>query len=273
MTLIQEERQREETAAADTFAPVAAGTRACKCCGAPAPLWGVADFHRNCAGLREGALALSGIPVYYHRCPACGFVFTAAFDDWGPDDFAARIYNDDYALVDPDFAHARPWNNAQMIAQAFGASKTLRVLDYGGGSGALAGFLRDAGFGHVDTYDPFVPAYAQKPSGRYDCIVSFEVLEHSPRPRQTLEEIGSLRARDGIVLFSTLVQPPDIEQQGAGWWYVGPRNGHVSLHSHAGLRVLAEGMGLQIGSFGDNLHLLFETVPTWAEHLVAGGKK
>lgn len=236
-------------------------------------MFGVADFHKNCAGLQSGPFALSGIPIYYHRCPSCGFLFTGAFDAWTAGDFAAHIYNDDYALVDPDFAHARPWGNAQMIAQALGASKNLRILDYGGGSGALAGFLRDAGFSDVQTYDPFVPAHAERPSGCYDCIVSFEVMEHSPNPRQTLEEMNSLRAGQGIVLFSTLVQPPDIERQEAAWWYVGPRNGHVSLHSHGSLRVLAEGLGLQIGSFGNGLHLLLDTLPAWAEHLVAGPKK
>ncbi len=255
------------------FAPITPRQSACKCCGTSAPLFGVTDFHTNCAGLRDGVFALSGIPVYYYRCPACEFLFTTAFDAFTPGDFAAHIYNDDYALVDPDFAHARPWGNAQMVGQAFAGSKNLRILDYGGGSGALAGYLRDQGFSDVQTYDPFVPAHAERPSGRYDCIVSFEVLEHSPRPRQTLEDINSLRAENGIVLFSTLVQPLDVERLGAAWWYVGPRNGHVSLHSRTGLRVLAEEFGLQIGSFSDGLHLLFDTLPAWAGHLVAGEEK
>ncbi len=255
------------------FAPVAPMQSLCKCCGASAPLFCVADFHRNCAGLQGGAFALSGIPIYYFRCPACEFLFTTAFDEWTAQDFADYVYNDEYALVDPDFAHARPRNNAQMIAQTFAGSKDLRLLDYGGGNGRLAEFLRAEGFLDVQTYDPFVPAHAQRPLGAYDCIVSFEVMEHSPRPRETWEDIQSLRAKDGLVLFSTLAQPGDIEQQGAGWWYVGPRNGHVSLHSHQSLRVLAEEWKLQIGSFGDNLHLLFGTLPSWAAHLVAGEKK
>jgi len=255
------------------FAPITPRQSACKCCGASASLFGVADFHKNCAGLQDGPFALSGIPIYYYRCPACGFLYTTAFDEFTPRDFADYVYNDEYALVDPDFAHARPCNNAQTIAQAFGGSKDLRILDYGGGNGMLAEFLRAQGFSDVQTYDPFVAAHARRPLGVYDCIVSFEVMEHSPSPRQTMEDIHSLRADEGIVLFSTLVQPPDIAQQGAAWWYVGPRNGHVSLHSHQSLRTLAAEWGLQIGSFGDNLHLLFGALPAWAGHLVAGEEK
>ena len=33
----------------------------------------------------------------------------------------------------------------------------------------------------------------------------------------------------GMVLFSTLVQPADIETQKLRCWYAAPRNGHISL--------------------------------------------
>jgi len=43
----------------------------CKCCGAPAFLYGVVDFHKNCEIYRRKVLDLSGIPIYYHRCTVC----------------------------------------------------------------------------------------------------------------------------------------------------------------------------------------------------------
>ena len=74
----------------------------CKCCGAPACLYGVVDFHTNCEIHRRKVLDLSGIPIYYHRCTVCQFIFTTAFDHFTKEDFRRYIYNQEYLLVDPD---------------------------------------------------------------------------------------------------------------------------------------------------------------------------
>ena len=250
------------------LSPVIASKADCKCCGAPSPLFGVVDFHKNCRFRVPSLLPLSGVPVYYHRCAACGFLFTTAFDDWTPEQFASHIYNNEYVQVDPDFQGARPRANANAIRQAFGRIKPARLLDYGGGMGLLAEHLREAGFPHVETYDPFVAEHAQRPAGCFDCVVSFEVMEHSPRPRETLAEMDSLLAPGGLILFSTLLQGVDFDKEGMDWWYVGPRNGHVSLFSRPSLRHLAEPMGFQFGSFSDGLHALFRQVPDFARHLI-----
>jgi 2-polyprenyl-6-hydroxyphenyl methylase/3-demethylubiquinone-9 3-methyltransferase len=67
--------------------PIAPAKHPCKICGDEAPLYGVVDFHKAC----NHALALAGIPVYYHRCRGCGFVFTTAFDGFSAEDFARLI--------------------------------------------------------------------------------------------------------------------------------------------------------------------------------------
>ncbi|MBV9851004.1 MAG: class I SAM-dependent methyltransferase [Armatimonadetes bacterium] len=255
-----------------SFEPICAASAPCKCCGADAPLYGVADFHKHCNVTAPGTLALSGIPIYYHRCRECGFLFTAAFDNWTPDDFSRHVYNDEYVLADPDFQAARPANNAHLICHLFGGTPSLSILDYGGGNGRTAALLREAGFRDVDTYDPFVPAHAAKPARRYDLVISIEVLEHSPQPRATLEEMDSLVAPDGLILFSTLLQGADLETCGMNWWYIGPRNGHVSLHSRQSLLCLAGPLGYQFGSCGDGLHVLFRQPPEFARHFITGGK-
>ena len=38
-----------------------------------------------------------------------------------------------------------------------------------------------------------------------------------------------------IILYSTLKLPHEIDSCGVGWWYVGPRNGHVSIFSKQAL--------------------------------------
>ena len=66
------------------------------------------------------------------------------------------------------------------------------MLDYGGGNGLTARLLREAGFKHVEVYDPFVPEYVKRPKGEFDIIMMFEVLEHSPTPKETTPVAESL---------------------------------------------------------------------------------
>src|SRR2546423_14681900 len=81
----------------------------CKVCGEPSPLLGVVDFNKHClVASRPDLLPLSGVPVYYHRCPSCHFIFTTAFDSFTPDDFRRHVYNEQYALIDPEYAEERP---------------------------------------------------------------------------------------------------------------------------------------------------------------------
>ena len=141
--------------------PITAAEVACKCCGGAARLFGVVDFNKNCEANRgRYPLPLAGVPVYYHRCTRCGFLFTVAFDAFTHADFATHIYNAQYALVDPDYEAARPAAAAGFIANTFPQARPLRVLDFGGGNGRMAELLRQAGFADVTTYDPFVPARA-----------------------------------------------------------------------------------------------------------------
>lgn len=247
---------------------VCAEQAACKCCGTTAFLYGVVDFHKNCEILRRKVLDVSGVPIYYHRCPACRFLFTTAFDHFTTDDFLRYVYNEEYALVDPDYRQGRAIGNAALLAGMFPDARPRGVLDYGGGNGSLAERLRTAGFPGVQTYDPFVPGYSDRPDGRFDCVVSFEVVEHSTDPKRTFADMGEFLADPGLIVFSTLLQPPDIDRHGLNWWYAGPRNGHVSLFSRESLRAIVEPLGFGFGSFNDNLHVLFRAVPAFAKHFL-----
>lgn len=240
----------------------------CKCCGALAFPYGVVDFHKNCEIYRRRVLDISGIPIYYHRCSVCQFIFTTAFDDFSKEDFQRHIYNQDYLLVDPDYPEVRPRMNAAFLCDLFAAGKPSSVLDYGGGNGTLAELLRTAGFPDVRTYDPFVPSHSKKPTGRVDCVVCFEVLEHSTDPVQTLSDMNESLDDMGLIVFSTLLQPADMEQQGLNWWYAGPRNGHVSLFSRASLAKVVRRFGLRLGSFNESMHVLYRNIPEFARHFL-----
>ena len=241
----------------------------CKICGAAAALYGVVDFNRCCEEARRRYLPLIGIPIYYRRCHSCGFLFSDGFDDWTADDFKRHVYNGDYLAVDPDYAEARPAFCAGLIARLFGKDKArLRVLDYGGGAGKVGQLLRADGFLAAETYDPFTPGHARLPQTTFDLVTCFETLEHLPDPNAGLAEIAARVADPGIVLFTTLLQPADFDNQKMGWWYIGPRNGHISLFSRQALGLAWQRHGFSFGSFDDDKHIAFRRLPDFAKHLV-----
>src|SRR5204863_7046691 len=108
------------------------------------------------------------------------------------EDFRRHVYNEQYALIDPEYAETRPAINAKVVAQIARARPQMSILDYGGGNGRLAEHLRSAGFTDVTTYDPFIPEFCARPTRRFELVSSFEVLEHTPDPARTLAEIAGL---------------------------------------------------------------------------------
>jgi SAM-dependent methyltransferase len=243
------------------------GAAPCKVCSGATRLFDVADFHSSCEEQRGKYLRLSGVPIYYRRCGGCGLIFTDAFDDWTPDQFKLFIYNDDYSEVDPDFATVRPTGTAKRIQLWFGqAAARLKILDYGGGNGLAASIMRSDGF-DANTYDPFHPPFDARPAGRFNLITCIETFEHVTDPARLVEDIVSLLTDDGLVIFSTLVQPADVEIRRLSWWYAAPRNGHITLFSRPALEALWRGVGFQFRSFNDNLHAAYRTPPDFAKAL------
>jgi hypothetical protein len=221
----------------------------CKICGSRAYVFDVVDFNKACSP-DIYLYGTSGILVPYHRCLECQFLFTDFFDDWSRGDFAQFIYNHDYVKVDAEYAGARPERDAQTMARLLKNFPPLRILDYGSGSGLLAEHLRSEGFTEVAGYDPF--SNPARPAGQFDLISCFETLEHSTSPHATLVDIVSLLKPSGCVVFSTGIQPPTIDELRANWWYVAPRNGHVSIYSLNSLALLgnASGLTLYVGPGG-----------------------
>jgi len=214
----------------------------CKLCTQPAPPFDVVDFWKFCAPNGGYNFGLSGIPVTYHRCTRCSFIFTPFFDDWTHQDFARFVYNDDYIKVDGAYDGVRPAKDAEAVSRLLdGLPKDVRILDYGSGSGLFGTALQKSDYTEVTSYDPFSNPVA--PDGQFDLITLFEVIEHAPQPQDVLRDVARFAKPGAAILFSSGFQPANIATVKASWWYISPRNGHCSIFSTDSMALLAEPLG------------------------------
>jgi SAM-dependent methyltransferase len=245
--------------------------QACPVCAADSYPLDVVDFNRSCIEGGGKFLPLSGVPIYYFLCEACAFCFAPAICQWPISEFENRIYNDEYREVDPHYVYRRPLANANVLINWFADKyKQIRHLDYGGGTGLLSATLRDAGW-NSNSYDPFTNKDV-KPEcmGQFNLITAYEVFEHVPDPKALINSMSALLEPDGVVLFSTILSDGHIKlNQRINWWYAAPRNGHISLFSKKSLTILVKREGFSLGSFSEGHHILWKTLPSWAQQLIA----
>ena len=222
--------------ALDKYTPFRAA-RTCKICGQAAIPFDHVDFNKFCAVENYYEFGISGVSIGYLRCLFCGFIFTEDFDAWSRDDFARLVYNADYIKVDGDYVNDRPTRVAEYFAAKLRGCEDARLLDYGSGAGVFVERMRGFGFRNIEAYDPF--SSPRRPVGTFDIVTCFEVIEHATDPIGVVGDMLRYLRKDGCVLFSQTVQPPDILLVRGNWWYLAPRNGHVSTFSEEALTALA----------------------------------
>ncbi|MDG1491086.1 MAG: class I SAM-dependent methyltransferase [Planctomycetota bacterium] len=233
--------------------------RPCPLCDQPTRFAGAVDFNKSGADVFAGArqFAPSDELVSYLRCGSCGFMFTSFFDGWTDADFSARIYNAEYLRADPPFEEERPARLAgylaAVLAEHLGA---MSMLDFGSGAGRMMELLRARGLRDGHTYDRY-HAEGPAPTGPFDLVTAFEVVEHVVDQVALLESLCGLVAEGGVLVLSTLLQPANIADLGAAWWYACPRNGHLAFHSSESLTGLLEQFGFELRSVSSELHVAF----------------
>ena len=216
----------------------------CKICPQRAALHGVADFNKSCEIEQGRHFPLSGIPVWYHRCRGCGFVFSAQFDAWTPAMFRTHIYNAQYLMVDPDMKGTRAEIASHRLIACARERNAANLLDFGGGEGHLARILSAKGL-VTRTWDPFLTDDEPPEAGIFDLVSCYEVLEHSPTPRETCARALSFLKPGGVMVFSTL-SVDDLPRHSMDHWYIAPRNGHISIHTKRSLAVLFGELGWRV---------------------------
>lgn len=241
----------------------------CPVCGGRTQALDVVDFNKSCEEARGKFLPLSGVPIYYFMCDACGFSFSPEIYQWSFEDFERYIYNDEYKAVDPDYSAVRPTANAKGLQSMFGVNGAgIRHLDYGGGDGFLSRALVASGWDST-SYDPFVDHSTHiETLGKFKLITVFEVFEHVPDVHALVSNLSLLIEEDGLIIFTTLLSDGQLAPaQRITWGYASPRNGHISLFSQKSLGVLAASQGFQFQSFSEGIHVFWKVPPKWAAHI------
>ncbi len=247
----------------------AAATCRCPVCSMPAAILDKVDFNKCCEERNGVKLPASGKLVAYHLCDECGFCFAPEIAAWSFEDFEQRIYNADYATVDPDYKLVRPRAEAEYLTRLFPMPPQSH-LDYGGGDGKLCELVRAHGW-PSRSYDPFVDGRVPVAKlGRHDLVTAFEVFEHVPQVDVLFDDIERLIGDDGLLLFSTLLSDGEISRgRPLDWWYASPRNGHISIFSEISLGMCMYRYGLNRTSLTSGLHLAYRQLPAWASHLIS----
>lgn len=166
----------------------------CIICGAPAE-----PASLETAKVRSNVRAFRGEQFSVWRCGSCRSIHTTEEVDLST--YYARY---------PTF----PRDAEPRMATAFegllrrlregGLEQGHRVLDYGCGSGCFVRFLEKRGYS-VTGYDAYAEPYRDEGAlGRtYDCVVSQDVIEHVPSPRDLLATFQRLVRPGGLVVLGT----------------------------------------------------------------------
>ena len=209
---------------------------------------GTVPFDRNNANIP----IINDTPMEYVQCTDCDFTFCPEMLTWTPEDLGNKVYNDEYVKYDPDYIELRPKNYAALFRGFPAISPAgIKHLDYGSGSGIMAAELRKHRW-NSSCYDPYTSD--SRPAGTFNFITAIEVFEHSLNINNTVADIKkSLDVEKGVVCFSTQLANSTTD---ISWWYIGARNGHISILSEKSLKIIATNHGMFFSSINPNIHLL-----------------
>lgn len=116
---------------------------------------------------------------------------------------------------------------APYILPYIGLLRPRSVIDYGCGQSPLADLISQRCGASVTRYDPAIPGLDSKPHGRFDLLISVDVLEHLPEETidDTLAAMADLSDKAIIIVDSRVAATrlPDgrnahLTVRPAPWW-------------------------------------------------------
>jgi 2-polyprenyl-6-hydroxyphenyl methylase/3-demethylubiquinone-9 3-methyltransferase len=240
--------------AVPSLQPVAGPTTPCKICSTESALFDVVDYHEDCYEANGRRMTLSGIPIYYYRCPGCGFLFTRAFDGVGGTEPLNSAGPDDGSDLGPELAEVRRNDCLPLLMQWFGEElNTLRLLD-----------LSD---------DPLSASLSKSriTARPYDIILARHIFEQETEPLNLMRWIDRMIAPDGLLLVATPLND-GVDADAAGLRrrplrYVSPLRRQYSIFNAASLALALGSVGFRLAGFRQGIHIGLRALPRFAEHL------
>lgn len=200
----------------------------------------------------DSATVLERYEVEFDRCPSCGII-TAPNPYWLDEAYSSAIYDGDSGLL----RRSRLLSTVTSLVIRAERLTDGTFLDWAGGYGALARMMRDKGY-DFHTFDPYAknllaPGFDGDELESHDLVTAFEVVEHLVDP---VEELTKVAAANDRLFFTTVLQPSGEPPRPNEWWYYALESGqHIAFHTTTSLGVLADRLGYQLTTNGENYHL------------------
>ena len=196
--------------------------------------------------------------VKYYRCNDTGFIQTEE-PYWLDEAYSSAITKLDVGLLYRNLILRD--RVSKIIVKDFNEAGVF--LDYAGGYGAFTRLMRDNGFNFYNTDKFCQNLFAEyfdlndlPVNTRFELVSAFEVFEHLTDPIPEIQEM--LKFSDNL-LFSTELQPDNI-QSVDDWPYFATETGqHVAFYNKASLKAIADRLGYDFYTDGSFLHLFSKT--------------
>lgn len=204
-----------------------------------------------CLSKRTQPLLQRQKPPHYHLCLTCDLRFLQSDQRLDATTEEARYREHNNQIEDPAY---RGFLNPLRLEMLKRIQPQSRGLDFGAGPGpALAEMLKEDGHS-MNVYDPVFWPDKDALAGKYDFVVTTEVVEHLFDPAQEFMRLASLLKPDGWLGVMTLLYRPDIDF--AEWYY--PRDPtHVVFYSMQTFQWIARQYGFTEPVFvGDRIIIL-----------------
>ena len=214
------------------------------------------------------AIVLDKYEIGYYECPTCEFVQTET-PYWLDEAYENAFTSTDTGTLQRTLVLGK--SAAALLFFAF--DRHARFVDYAGGYGTLARYMRDIGFDFYSTdlyATNFMARGFDAEPGRYELATAFECFEHFVNPGEELEKI---LAYSDSIFFTTQLCPkpaPAVDK----WWYYSAHHGqHIALYRRTTLAYLGKQNGLNYYNLL-NYHLLTKRKlsPITFQFLVAAGR-